>query len=79
MSRREILTTLIDMLEAETGIESGGVSPDADLAQLGLDSLDMVRLSAQVERRLDVTIKTEELFYLRTVDDIVTLLVTKLG
>jgi acyl carrier protein len=47
--------------------------------ELGLDSVDVVSLVSQVERRYHVRLSHEELLGLVTVGDVLTLLETKLN
>jgi acyl carrier protein len=80
LERQSIRRALVQLLEEEMGEQY----PDLDDAkklreELGLDSVDVVSLVSQVERRYHVRLTTEQLQELVTVGDVLNLLVVKLN
>ena len=80
MDRASIRRTLIELVEADTGEKY----PDLDDAKslkddLGLDSVDLVSIVSQVERRFRIRLSQQELEGLVTVGDVLTLLEAKLS
>jgi acyl carrier protein len=63
----ELLKTI--MIE-DLQLNAGDVSPDANRADAGLDSLAIVELSMVLSRRLGIDIADDELLELETVADI---------
>ena len=78
--RTSVRDTLIELLEADTGERYAGLDESADLREgLGLDSLDVVSIVSQVERRFQVRLSHQELEKLVTVADFLDLLQLKLA
>ena len=78
--RATIRGTLIELLEADTGEKYGGLADDANLREgLGLDSVDVVSIVSQIERRFHIRLTHEELEKLSTVADVLNLLEAKLN
>ena len=80
MDRETIRQTLIELIEADTGEKF----PDLDDAKnlrddLGLDSVDVVSIVSQIERRFRIRLTHQELETLVTVGDVLTLLENKLA
>ena len=62
IERTEIREILFELFEAETGEKIESLNDDQGLAeQLGLDSVDMVSLIMQLERRFKIRMTHEEL------------------
>ena len=60
--RQEIRQTLIELLEADTGEKYSDLEDSTDLrAGLGLDSVDVVSVVSQIERRFRIRLSHEEL------------------
>jgi acyl carrier protein len=77
--RATIRRTLTELLEAETDRKFPDLDEATSLREgLGLDSVDVVSLVAQVERRYRVRLSAEELEALTTVGDLLSLLEAKL-
>jgi acyl carrier protein len=77
--RAFIRNTLIELLEADTGEKHTDLKDDVNLREgLGLDSVDVVSIVSQVERRFHIRLTHEELEKLVTVADVLNLLETKL-
>ncbi|HZZ78648.1 MAG TPA: acyl carrier protein [Gemmataceae bacterium] len=79
LDREAIRQTLTELMEADTG-ES---YPDVDDAKnlrtdLGLDSVDVVSIVSQVERRFRIRLSQQDLEKLVTVGDLLDLLQAKL-
>jgi acyl carrier protein len=78
--RAFIRSTLIELLEADTGEKHADLRDDVNLREgLGLDSVDVVSIVSQVERRFHIRLTHEELEKLVTVGDVLNLLETKLN
>jgi acyl carrier protein len=76
--RAEIRKTLIDMLENDTGENFPNLNDSASLREhLGLDSVDVVSIVAQVERHFRIRLTHQELEHLVTVGDLLNLLESK--
>lgn len=61
VTRDEIRKTLTELFEAETGEPMAALTDDQQLAELGLDSVDMVSLIMQLERHFKIRMSHEEL------------------
>jgi acyl carrier protein len=78
--RAFIRQTLIELLEADTGEKHDGLAEDASLREgLGLDSVDVVSIVSQIERRFHIRMSQSELEKLATVADVLDLLQAKLA
>lgn len=78
--RAFIRATLVEILEADTGNPYSDLSDDDKLRDgLGLDSVDVVSVISQVERRFHIRLSHEELEKLVTVGDVLTLLEAKVN
>lgn len=78
--RAFIRKTLIELLEADTGEKYEDLVETANLREgLGLDSVDVVSIVSQVERRFHLRLTHQELEKLVTVSDILDLLQAKLA
>jgi acyl carrier protein len=77
--RAFIRNTLIELLEADTGVRHDDLADDVNLREgLGLDSVDVVSIVSQIERRFHLRLSQEELTTLTTVADVLNLLEAKL-
>ncbi len=81
MTEREMVRqTLIELLEADTGERYDDLKDETSLREgLGLDSVDVVSIVSQIERRFRIRLTHEELQTLTTVGDVLSLLETKLA
>jgi acyl carrier protein len=78
--RETIRRTLVELLEADTGEKYPDLKEDLNLReQLGLDSVDVVSVVSQVERRYRIRLTHQELEKLVTVRDVLDLLEKKLA
>jgi acyl carrier protein len=78
--RDNIRTTLIELMEADTGGNYGTLEDHMELrTELGLDSVDVVSIISQVERRMRIRLSQQELEMLVTVGDVLDLLQRKLA
>ncbi len=76
--RTTIRQALIEILEADTGEKHENLAEDANLREgLGLDSVDVVSIVSQIERRFHLRLTQEELEKLDTVADVLDLLEAK--
>jgi acyl carrier protein len=77
--RAFIRQTLIELLEADTGENHSALDESANLREgLGLDSVDVVSIVSQIERRFHIRLTHQELEKLVTVADVLDLLQAKL-
>jgi len=68
MTTIEALTEAIARVRPESAM-TAPPGPDASLADLGLDSLDTIRLVSQVEERFGIQLDEEDLLAAETVAD----------
>ncbi len=77
--RQTIRQTLIELIEADTGDRHQDLEDDVNLRDgLGLDSVDVVSIVSQIERRFRIRLSQQELEHLVTVADVLALLESKL-
>jgi acyl carrier protein len=77
--RTEIRQILVELLEADTGEQYPDLNDSKNLRdELGLDSVDVVSIVSQIERRFRIRLTHQELEKLVTVGDVLNLLETKL-
>jgi acyl carrier protein len=80
MERETLRQTLIELLEADTGEKYPDLEEGTSLREgLGLDSVDVVSIISQIERRFRIRLTQQELERLATVGDVLTLLQAKLA
>ena len=78
--RAFIRTTLVELLEADTGETFRDLQDTDNLREgLGLDSVDVVSVVSQVERKFHIRLTQDELQQLVTVGDVLDLLEVKLN
>jgi acyl carrier protein len=78
--RAFIRSTLVELLEADTGESYRDLKDEDNLREgLGLDSVDVVSVVSQVERKFHIRLTHEELEKLVTVGDVLDLLEVKLN
>ena len=79
MTRDAIRQTLIELMEADTGENYAHIEDAKNLrTDLGLDSVDVVSIVSQVERRFRIRLTQQELEKLVTVGDMLDLMQTKI-
>ena len=79
IERATIRGTLIELLEADTGESYRDLKDTDNLREgLGLDSVDVVSVISQVERKFHIRLSQDELMQLVTVGDVLNLLETKI-
>jgi acyl carrier protein len=77
--RQTIRQILVELLEADTGEKYPDLQDDQKLREgLGLDSVDVVSIVSQIERRFRIRLSQQELEVLVTIGDLLSLLETKL-
>ncbi len=77
--RNSIRQTLIELMEADTGENYAHLDDSKNLrTDLGLDSVDVVSIVSQVERRFRIRLSQQDLEKLVTVGDVLDLLQSKL-
>jgi acyl carrier protein len=80
MDRAAIRQTLIELMEADTGNSYADLDDSKSLrTDLGLDSVDVVSIVSQVERRFRIRLSQQELEKLVSVGDVLDLLQLKLA
>jgi acyl carrier protein len=80
IDRETIRRALVEMLEADKGEPVPAFDDINNLREeVGLDSLDVVSMVSQIERRYRIRLSHEELQTLVTVGDVLDLLQAKLG
>jgi acyl carrier protein len=78
--RKFIRDTLVEVLEADTGENYRDLKDTDNLREgLGLDSVDVVSVVSQIERRFHIRLTHQELEKLVTVGDVLDLLETKIN
>lgn len=78
--RDSIRHTLIELMEADTGETYTDIDDGKNLrTELGLDSVDVVSIVSQVERRFRIRLAQQDLEKLLTVGDLLDLLEQKLS
>jgi len=78
--RDTIRQTLVELLEADTGETHPDLNDATKLREgLGLDSVDVVSIVSQIERRFRIRLTHQELETLTTVADVLNLLQAKLA
>jgi len=79
LDRQTIRHTLIELLEADTGEKYEDLNENTNLREgLGLDSVDVVSIISQIERRFRIRLSQQELERLTTVADVLNLLESKI-
>jgi acyl carrier protein len=77
--RDAIRQTLIELMEADIGETFANLDDTKNLRiDLGLDSVDLVSIVSQVERRFRIRLSQQELEKLLTVGDVLNLMEAKL-
>ena len=77
--RNAVRQTLIELMEADTGESYANLDDAKNLrTDLGLDSVDVVSIVSQVERRFRIRLAQQDLEKLVTVGDVLDLLQKKL-
>lgn len=78
--RAAIQSTLVELLEADTGEQYPDLDDSKKLRdELGLDSVDVVSIVSQIERQYRIRLTHQELEKLVTVGDVLDLLEAKLA
>lgn len=77
--RNAIKQTLVELIEEDTGVRHDNIDESKNLrTDMGLDSVDLVSVVSQVERRYRIRLLQEDLQKLVTVGDVLDLLDAKL-
>ena len=72
MKREELIVTVISMISQEVEVPVDNIELGMELADLNIDSLDVLKLAAAFEKSFNITISTAELMQIKTVGDIIT-------
>jgi acyl-coenzyme A thioesterase PaaI-like protein/acyl carrier protein len=74
LDRADILTTIRGLVSGELSLPAGEIGDDVPLKELaGADSVKMLRVVAQIERRYDAEFEDEDVFKVRTLNELVDL------
>lgn len=80
MTTDDVLTQISDALVQELGVSAERITPAATLTEdLEMDSLDRVELLAVLEGRIGQTIDSDSIEKVRTVQDVVDVVVGVVG
>lgn len=71
MEREEIITTVKDVISRETEVPADSIELGTRLADLGIDSLDVLKFALAFENLFKITISTADVLQIQTVGDIV--------
>jgi len=66
MSRDNLVMRLRQIFQSEVKINIDNIDPNVELATLDIDSLDLLKVAAAVEKSFDIRISTQELSEIRT-------------
>jgi acyl carrier protein len=78
--RQSIRQTLIELLEADTGEKYPDLTDSVNLREeLGLDSVDVVSIVSQIERRFRIRLTQQDLENLVRVGELLNLIESKLA
>ena len=72
MKREELIGTVKDIIGHEVEVPVDNLELDTQLADLDIDSLDVLKLGLAFEKSFNIQLSTSELVRIRTFGDIVT-------
>lgn len=79
----EIKNKIINFLKEEfinySDFEISGVNLDTDLDEIGLDSLDLIEITMDLEHEFEIEIDDDEVYAWQTPNDIVNTVLKELG
>ena len=75
---QDIEATVIESL-AEFGADPAALTRDASLEEVDIDSLDLVELTQVVEERYDIDLENADFKKIKTVGDVVDLVVARVS
>lgn len=78
MTREQIICKVREIFREHLGIDMNNVELDAPLQSLEIDSLDMMNLAVALEKEFDVQISTADLMKIKSMEDVVTGLESKI-
>lgn len=67
----QVEQSVIAQIARHKRLDPAIITPDADLAALGITSLDAIAIAYQIEEDLGIEIPNEEISGLRTVQDLI--------
>lgn len=74
LDRADVLTTVRGFVAEELALPAGAIGDDVPLKELaGADSVKMLRVVARIERRYDTEFEDEDVFKVRTLNELVDL------
>jgi acyl carrier protein len=80
LDRADILSTIRGFVAEELALLAGDIGDDVLLKELaGADSVKMLRVVARIERRYDTEFEDEDVFKVRTLNELVDLVMTSGG
>lgn len=79
MQQEELLIIIRRTISQETGMPLENVEVDTKLADLDVDSLDMLKLILVFEKSFDITISAAEIMCIKTIGDVIARIEQKVG
>jgi acyl carrier protein len=80
VTREQIMQTVTEIVAKEFGQPAEALAPDLDLTTIeGADSVRVLRSVAKIEQRYDIELEDEDVFALKCIDDVVTVIEKELG
>jgi acyl carrier protein len=74
LDRADVLAAIRDLVSGELAVPADEIGDDVPLKELpGADSIKMLRLVAQIERHYDAEFEDEDVFKVRTINELVDL------
>lgn len=76
----DVRSQVVDIFSAELGVSKDTIKPDSKLAEdLGADSLDTVEITQVLEEKFNVSIPSEDIVKIKTVQDVVDYIGSKMN
>ena len=79
MTEHEVTEQARAVLVRRLKVKPSAVTPETNIEELGVDSLDLVTLASEFEQVFSIEIPTKDLMKIRTFGDIVQQLTAKVG
>lgn len=80
MDRTEIMSKITEILSQQLGVREKDITMNADLFNdLGADSLDDLEIAMDLEDEFDIEIEEDECNDVHSVEDLINLIVDKIG
>lgn len=79
MERAEIERTIIEVIHSQKTLPADAVTPDATLADAGIDSLDALNILFELEETFAISVPDQEAKSIRSVADLVHIVESRLA